>query len=133
MRSKIDPKEMVDAIAYLDSGLEKTHMAGNKEELKYYTYSWRIEEYIINPLYELSGKELKESVEYIYKKINGLMEKIFESVYYRDMLNNLNSKELRGYVIERNKAIKNRRLKEFIESKDGAILKLTPEIIYYGD
>ena len=134
MRSTINPKEMVDAIKYLDSGLKNCNLVINEEEFKYYTYSWRIEEFIINPLYELGGEELNRTINYIDEKMGGIINEIFESIYYKDMLDGLQSNELREYIIRRNEAIKDKKLRYFIESnKNVKPMKLTPNIIYYGD
>ena len=113
MRSKIDPREMVDALVYLDKRLATTNETINLEEFKFFTYSWRIEEYIINPLY-------------------GLINGIFESEYYTKMLKGLKSKELREYIKGRNEAFKKKKLKEFLKKAQPA-RELTAGIIYYGD
>ncbi len=132
MRSKIDPREMVDALLYLDKRLAITNEAINVEEFKYFTYSWRIEEYILNPLYELNGKELEEAIEHIYKNVYELIKDVFESKYYKKMLRELSSKELKEYIKTRNKAFAEKRLKGFILGVKEP-QKLTAGIIYYGD
>lgn len=132
MRSKVDPREMVDALAYLDKKLDVINEAINEEEFKHFTYSWRIEEYILNPLYELNGKELDEAIKYIYKNTYGLIKDVFESKYYKKMLRGFKSKELKEYIEERNEAFIEKKLKVFI-SKTKEPQKLTAGIVYYGD
>ena len=39
----------------------------------------------------------------------------------------------KDYIIERNKAFKNKKLKQFILENSNNIFKLTPPIIYYGE
>ena len=131
MRSKVDPKEMVDALKYLDRRLDITNEAINVEEFKYYTYSWRIEEYILNPLYELNGKELDGAIEYIYKNIYELIKNVLEGKYYKKMLRELNSKRLKEYIERRNEAFIEKELKGFIAGAKEP-QKLTAGIVYYG-
>ena len=132
MRSKINPKEMVDALKYLDKKLDITNESISVEEFKYFTYSWRIEEYILNPLYELNGKELDGVIEYIYKNIYELIKDVLEGKYYRKMLRELNSEELKEYIERRNEAFIEKGLRGFIvRVKEPQ--KLTAGIIYYGD
>lgn len=132
MRSKIDPREMVDALVYLDKRLAITNDSIDLEEFKYFTYSWRIEEYIINPLHELNGKELSSAVDYINKNAFSLINEIFNGKHYKKMLMGLKSKELREYIKGRNEAFSEKKLKEFLKKAQSA-QKLTAGIIYYGD
>lgn len=123
---------MVDALLYLDKRLNITNEAINVKEFKYFTYSWRIEEYILNPLYELDGKELDGAIKYIYQNTYELIKGVFESKYYKKMLRGLNSKELREYIEKRNEAFIEKKLKGFIAGVKEP-QKLTAGIIYYGD
>ena len=132
MRSKINPKEMVDALHFLDTNLKIRKGMLNEEEFKYYTYSWRIEEYVINPLYEMKGKELRTVIDYIDKKIGKLMKDIFKSKYYKKMLQGLKSKELRDFIEKRNKSFEEKKFAQFVkETKKPCVI--TASIIYYGD
>ena len=132
MRSKINPKEMVDALHFLDTNLKIRKGMLNEEEFKYYTYSWRIEEYVINPLYEMKGKELRTVIDYIDKKIGELMKDIFKSKYYKKMLQGLKSKELRDFIEKRNKSFEEKKFAQFVkETKKPYVI--TASIIYYGD
>ena len=132
MRSKINPRQMVDALSYLDKKLKIENEAIDLEEFKYYTYAWRIEEYIINPLYKIDGDELEEEIKYIHKKIHGIIGDVFENKYYKKMLKGLKSTELRRYIEERNAMFNKKRLKDFITSKKST-QELSAGIIYYGD
>ncbi len=131
MRSKINPRHMTDAIKFLNERL-KTDRLKNAEEFKYYTYSWRIEEYILNPLYELKGKELSGEVKYIYDELYSLTRGVFENEYYQKMLEGLKSNELREFVKRRNAAFKKKELENFLKEVQEP-QKLTAPIIYYGD
>ncbi len=132
MRSGINPRHMVDALKYLDVRLKIRNKAMDEEEFKFYVYSWRIEEYIINPLYEMDEKDLNEVVEYIYDNVYYLMKDIFENKYYKKMLGRLRSKELRDFVRKRNEMFNEKKLGEFVLSIDGP-QKITASIVYYGD
>lgn len=107
----------------------------NLEEFKYYTYSWRIEEYIFNQLYFLDEKEIDDYVDAIYKDVYNICISIFNSDYYKKMLKSISDKELIEFINKRNKAFKDKKLKEFLigAKKNGIIRKLNSLIIYYGD
>ena len=132
MRSKIDPRQMVDALMYLDNRMPRRSDIIDIEEFKYYTYAWRIEEYVFNPLYEMKGKDLSRAVEYIYKNLFSLIDGVNESKYYKQMLSGLKNKELREYITRRNAAFKKKELRQFIVDARSP-QKLTAAIIYYGD
>ena len=132
MRSKIDPRQMTDVLAYLDSKLAFSNESVNVDEFKYYTYSWRIEEYIINPLYDLKGRELEKVVDYIYDKLYSIGKDIFQSNYYLEMLKRLKSEDIRDYIKKRNEAFVSKKLSEFIVETD-VPQRISAGIIYYGD
>ena len=132
MRSKINPRQMVDVLAFLNIRLKNQKKTVDMEEFKYYTYSWRIEEYIINPLYEMSGEELDETVKYIYDNVYKLMKDVFDSKYHKEMLKKMKSRELREFIKERDEAFSKKKLNEFV-MKNKKPQKLRAGIIYYGD
>lgn len=128
---------MIDVIEELDKRIEKNIIFNtiDKDEFKYYTYSWRIEEYIINQLYELDDKNLKEYIDYIYSKLYDIMSYIFNNKYYINMLEKLSNYKLKEYIIERNNAFLEKKLFNFIKQKNKSdcFEKLTTYVIYYGD
>ena len=132
MRSKIDPRQMVDALMYLDNRMPGRSDTIDIEEFKYYTFAWRIEEYVFNTLYEMKGKDLSRAVEYMYKNLFSLIDSVNESKYYKQMLSGLKNKELREYITRRNAAFKKKELRQFIVDARSP-QKLTAAIIYYGD
>ena len=105
------------------------------DEFKYYTFSWRIEEYIINQLYSIEESEIDKYIESIYKNLYNICLDVFDSQYYKKMLNSLSDKELVDFIDNRNKALKSKKLRDFIlkSRKKNNIKKLSPAIIYYGD
>lgn len=127
---------MIDVIKILDERLEhyKEYINVDIDEFKFNTYTWRIEEYIINPLYELDSKEMSKSIKYLYKNLEEIVNEIFQSNNYKKMLEKLKDKEKIKYIKERNKMFKNKRLEEFIfkQKQEGNVIKLTPPDVVYG-
>lgn len=133
MRSK--PKyDMINAIKLLDDRLKiyEKYLTVNIYEYKYFLYSWRIEEYIINQLYDLEEKERNEMIDYMLNKIKDIMEDTFNGSYYQEMLNELDD-DCKNYILERNKSIKNGRIKNFISKniKDKSYIKITSDLMLH--
>lgn len=133
MRSKINPRQMIDVLAFLDSKISKTRMNLDIVELKYYTYSWRIEEYILNPLYELDGKELTDAVKYLYDNLYEIVIELFDNVHYKKMLSGLKNKDKKEFIEIRNRTIKDKNLEQFLKKNKSNPQKLNAGIIYYGE
>ncbi len=133
MRSK--PKyDMINAIKLLDERLIKYREYVNVdfEEYKYYLYSWRIEEYIINTLYDFEEKERNQMIDYMMKNIKNIMIDIFDSNLYKEMLEK-QTEDKKLYLEERNKSIKNDKFKNFLSKKikEKGYKKITPvEMLY---
>ena len=97
---------------------------------KYYTISWRMEDYIFNQLYELDVKEREDIIKYIYKNFYDEVIDIFSNKYYKEMINTLSDKK-KKYIIKRNKEFMNKELSSIFDDKE--IFKLDAPIIYFGD
>ena len=127
---------MINIIKELNKRLDDNKDIVNVDinEFKYYTYSWRIEEYIMNQLYDLDKKEKDEYIDIIYKKLYEICNEIFEGNNYRKMLDKV-KKETYDFIKERNNQFKNKKIKDFMKQnqKKDTIKKLTPQIIYYGE
>lgn len=127
---------MIDIIKLLDDRLKKQKelINTNIDELLYYTYSWRIEEYIINQLYTVDEKEINTYIKYVYDTLSTIINNIFENKYYIERVNSL-KEEHKNYINKRNKAFREKKLTEFIKQarKKNNFFKLTPPIIYYGE
>lgn len=127
---------MIDVIKFLDDRVNhyKEYVNVDIEKFKFYTYAWRIEEYVMNQLYSLDEKEIKKFIDHINTNIRDIIIDIFSSKYYKDVLNTLKEKD-RDYILKRNKAFEKNKLLEFIikSRKDDKYFKLTPVIMYYGD
>lgn len=126
---------MIDVIKLFETRLEKhkSIVNINLDEFKYYTYSWRIEEYIINQLYTIEEKELKEFINYFSKELKDVALEIFDSEEYNRVLDTLKESD-KDYIIRRNKSFKEGKLESFIldSRKNNNYFKLTPPIIYHG-
>ena len=133
MRS--EPKyDMINAIKLLEERLikYKEYITVNETEYRYYLYSWRIEDYIISTLYDLDEKARNQMIDYMMKNIKDIMLQLFDCDLYKEMLNK-QPEEKRNYIIERNKSIKNDKLKNFMSKKikEKSFEKLTGvEILY---
>ena len=127
---------MIDVIKLVNERLEKykEYLKVDIDDFKYYTYSWRIEEYVLNQLYTIDEKEIKTFLKYITDNLKDVIIDIFNNKRYIELLSNLSEKH-KTYIEERNKAFLNNELEKFIikARKKDDYFKLTPPIIYYGE
>lgn len=131
MRSKVNPREMADVITYVWNKLNKMDINLDRGAFYYYTFSWRIEELVLNPLYDLDI-DLKKEVSYIEKNMYDIIVNVFNNEFYVTMLDKLHSDKMAGFIRKRNAAFIKKRLENFIKETREKY-KLTPGIIYYGD
>ena len=128
---------MIDIIKVVNDRLIKYKNSISVEEskFKYYTFSWRIEQFIMNQLYDMDELELKKYTKYIYENVYEILVEVFDSNYYKSMLNKLNNLELANFIKERNEAFKNKKIEQFVKDKkkNNNIYKLTPATVLYGD
>lgn len=128
---------MINIIQELNKRIEsiKENITIDTDEFKYYTFSWRIEEYIINQLYTIKQEEIDEYIKKIYENVYNICLELFDSKYYKTMLDKLSNKDKKNYIEKRNTAFKNKKLKEFITNakKTNKIEKITSLIIYFGE
>ena len=127
---------MIDVIRKLNERIEKykDYCNMNLDETKFNTFYWRIEQYIINPLYDLDVKELEKIVDYINKNIKDIYFELLKSNLCKVMIENIQDKALQENIKKRNKMILEGNLKEFIikYKKQQKKYQLTPPIIVYG-
>lgn len=128
---------MIDVIEKVDKRLEKYKMYCNLdfEEFKFNIFYWRIEQYIINPLFDLDEDELDKMIEYIEKNIKDLYLDLLNSKFGEQMINNIKNEKLKENIIKRNKMINKGELKKFIIKFKNQKEKysLTPPLIIYGE
>lgn len=116
MRSK-PGNSMIHVIKELNKLIDKHKDIINVdiEEFKFHTYTWRIEEFIIDPLYVIDEKDMQESIKLINKDIKDIYSNIIKSKYYKELLKNFPNKNKVKYIEKRNKALLEGNLKEFVE------------------
>lgn len=126
---------MINIIKKLDKRIEehKDIVNVSLDEFKYYTYSWRIEEFILNQLYSLDEKELSLFIKSINDNIRKIIIDIFSNKKYKEMLDTL-KKQDKEFIEKRNKAYMNNKLELFVKKaiKNDNYFKLSAQIIYYG-
>ena len=127
---------MIDVLKEVEEKLEKykNYLTVSKDDFKYYTYSWRIEEYVINPLYTLEEKELDKYIKYVEKELKDIMIDIFNNKRYKETINLLEEKD-KEYINKRNKMFEEGNLSKLIKEvrKSKKYYKITPGLIYYGN
>lgn len=140
MRTIMKPKpslSMINVIKIVNERLKKykDYINVDIEKFKYYTFSWRIEEYVINQLYTIDEEEIDNYVKYMTTNLKDIMLDTFNNSLYKERLNTLKTKELKDYIVKRNKAFEKGTLTKFIKNarKEDKYYKLTPPIIYYGE
>lgn len=101
-------------------------------EFMYYTFYWRIEESIINQLYELKGKKIDTFIEYMNNELESVLQELFKNPFVIEFINQL-PKEEQTFYKARNKALLNHKLSSFIKKaqKEKKIYKLTAAKIIY--
>ena len=97
---------------------------------KYYTMSWRMEEFIFNQIFDLNRKDKERFIKTLYNEFYDDALEIMDNKYYREMVNGLND-DKKKFIKERNKAFKEKDLINFYKEKEE--IKLTSLIIYFGD
>lgn len=125
---------MIDAIKLLSDRLLIYDKYNDlpKEEFNYYLFSWRIEQYIINVLYDLDETERSKMIDYMYKKIKDVVVETFENPLYKNMIERL-PLDKKEYLLERNKYLKNDKLKQFLSKKikDKSYKTIITEEMFY--
>lgn len=128
---------MIDVIKEVNNRIEKYKNIINVDidKFKYYTFAWRIEEYIFNQLYTIDEMEIEAYIKYIYSNLKTVIMEIFNNELYRKRIEELKTEELKKYIIKRNKEFEKGNLKKYIidARKNKKYYKLTPPIMYYGD
>ncbi len=128
---------MIDVIKEVNNRIEKYKDIINVDidKFKYYTFAWRIEEYIFNQLYTIDEMEIEAYIKYIYSNLKTVIMEIFNNELYIKRIEELKTEELKKYIIKRNKEFEKGNLKKYIidARKNKKYYKLTPPIMYYGD
>lgn len=128
---------MIDVLEMLDSRISNIYNNYCKidlEEFKYYTYTWRIEEFIFNQIYDMEEEKIDEFVKYTISKIEKILKDLYLSKMFDKCLNNLKN-TTKQYIIRRNKALEEGRLADFLKKakKEEKYIKITPPMFFYGE
>ena len=131
MRSSIG-LSMIDVLKEFNNRLNKysNYCTVDIDLFKFYTISWRMEQYIFNQLYNLTKKEKDNMIKYLYNNLYDEVIDMFSNNYYKEMINSFKD-DKKEYILKRNKAFKDKKLNEFKMNKQE--FKLTAPIIYFGD
>lgn len=134
MRSKIG-LDMVDVLEILNDRLKTfCQNYGDFDALYYYVFFWRIEEFIINPLYEVSPKELGGRIKYIYAHFLSILKTVYTTPLVKGFFSSLQDSQKKEFFTKRNKALLNGKLQEFVLScKKDNLFKITPPDVYFGN
>lgn len=127
---------MIDVIKMLDSRINSINVNEinvDLNEFKYYTYFWRVEEFIFNQLYTLEESERKKYIKYITDEIYDILVELYNNKCYIERKKAFN-KDIQNYLNSRNKALFDKKLDSFIEEflEKDTYKKLTPPMIFYG-
>lgn len=128
---------MIDVLEMLDSRISNIYNNYCKidlEEFKYYTYTWRIEEFIFNQIYDMEEEKIDEFVKYTISKIEKILKDLYLSKMFDKCLNNLKD-TTKQYIIKRNKSLEEGRLADFLKKakKEEKYIKITPPMFFYGE
>ncbi len=134
MRTKVE-YHMIDVLKILEERMNqyvtKTY---DKKEFMAYVFFWRVEESILNQLYDLDTEQRKNMINYMYNNIFSVLEQLYkDNEYVRTMIERVDE-ETKNYILERNKAILDKTLEKYLEEKieKNSYKILTPALILYN-
>ena len=133
MRNKTIDYDMIKIIKILEDEF-KLHkdLKFNIMEFKNYVFWWRIEELIINKIYELNDKEIKDYIKFMYENISSTLKDIYQD---NNFVNNVIckfDKDTKDYINKRNKAIVDKTLDKFIINHKKDYKIITAAMILYN-
>lgn len=134
MRTKVE-YNMIDVIKILEERIDKyITRSFDKKELLAYVFLWRVEESIINILYDLDKDERNNMITHMYDNIFPVLEQLYENNEYVIGFINRVDEETRKYILERNEKILDKTLDQYLEEKikDNSYKILTPALILYN-
>lgn len=133
----IKTKSMIKAIKYLNNLIKEKYDVSNSsielEKVKFFTYSWRIEDFIFNPIFTEKEKAKNDDIiNLVYEEIYEIILDLFNSKYYKELLDTFD-KDKKEYFIERNNYFKNKDLDTFIKNKDKYYYINSMDVYNYGN
>lgn len=133
MRTKVE-YHMIDVLKILEQRMNQYIMKPyDKKEFMAYVFFWRVEESILNQLYDLDVQARKSMIEYMYKHIFSVLEQLYQDNKYVQAMITRVDEETKNYIIQRNEAILNKTLEAYLEEKirSKSYKILTPALILY--
>lgn len=134
MRTKVE-YNMIDVLKLLEQRIDQyITKPFNKKEFMAYVFFWRVEESIINQLYELDSEQRKKMIDYMYENIFPVLQQLYlDNEYVMAMIERIDE-ETKEYILERNKEILNKNLEEYLNKKieEKSYKILTPALILYN-
>ena len=134
MRTKVE-YHMIDVLKILEERISQYMTKPfNKKEFMAYVFFWRVEESIINQLYDLEPEPRKKMIDYMYKNIFHVLQQLYiDNRYVREMIERVDE-NTKKYILERNQAIINQNLEAYLEEKiqKKTYKILTPALILYN-
>lgn len=134
MRTKVE-YNMIDVLKLLEERINQyITKPFNKKEFMAYVFFWRVEESIINQLYELETEARRKMIDYMYENIFPVLEQLyFDNEYVSMMIERIDNKT-KEYILERNKEILNKNLEAYLDKKieEKSYKILTPALILYN-
>lgn len=135
MRSSVG-YNMIDILKILEDRFNNQNIKikVDKQEFLAYVFFWRIEDSIINQLYNLDIEERNKMIDYIYKNLYDILKCVYDNNEYVNSLISRVDKPTQEFIIERNKKIVDKSFKEYINKKiETKTYKiLTPALILYN-
>ncbi len=132
---KIVDYDMIKVIKILEDNISLysnlTHKIDIKE-FKNYVFWWRIEELIINKIYDLDAAEISDYVKLIYDNIGDTLLEIYKDNEFVDNIISKFDDETKDYIMKRNKAIINKKLEKFILAHKKDYKIITAAMILYN-
>lgn len=129
--------DMIDVLQILDDRINSLfgdYCKVNIEEFKFYTYIWRIEEFIFNQIYDMGKEKADEFIRYTISKIEHILKEVYLSERFEKYLVNV-KETTKQYILKRNESLRNGNLLEFLNKaiEDKSYIKITPPMFFWGE
>ncbi len=130
---KVIDYDMIKVIKRLEAKLnQEVNVKINLQEFKNYTFWWRVEELIINKIYDLNEQEIKDYVKFMDDNIKSTLIELYQDNEFVNNTINKFDEETKDYIMKRNKAIINNKLAEFIINHRKDYKIITAAMILYN-
>ncbi len=127
--------DMIKVIKILEDKLALHKDLTNKiniKEFKNYVFWWRVEELIINKIYDLNDEEIRDYIKFIFDNIGDTLLEIYKDNEFVDNIVSKFDDETKDYILKRNKAIIDKNLGKFILAHKKDYKIITAAMILYN-